>query len=180
MQYSDIVETAINSNFICLECNHTLSEFHPNSPTLNVMDSWPIFLLQGTTFTAVEPEHGINNLCHFGDSGLLFMASEDSKMLTYYIPVSLSIHKLVLIKWHHHTYHQSPHFQSLGPAPRWCSFLDNLTEELEEDPEPTIYDDYKFVTTKDLDNLGVWLIMWCTPARHVTCATFRTVASHWD
>ena len=46
-------------------------------------------------------------------------------------------------------------FQSLGPAPRWCSFLDNLTEELEENPEPTIYDDYKFVTTKDLDNLGM-------------------------
>ena len=27
--------------------------------------------------------------------------------------------------------------QSLGPAPRWCSFLDNLTEELEEDEQPT-------------------------------------------
>ena len=23
-------------------------------------------------------------------------------------------------------------FQSLGTAPKWCSFLDNLTEELEE------------------------------------------------
>lgn len=45
-------------------------------------------------------------------------------------------------------------FQALGPAPRWCSFLDNLTEELEENPESTIYDDYKFVTRKDLENLG--------------------------
>lgn len=44
--------------------------------------------------------------------------------------------------------------QSLGSAPKWCSFLDSLTEELEEDPEPTVYDDYKFVTTKDLENLG--------------------------
>lgn len=44
--------------------------------------------------------------------------------------------------------------QALGPAPRWCSFLDNLTEELEENPENTVYDDYKFVTRKDLDNLG--------------------------
>ena len=42
----------------------------------------------------------------------------------------------------------------LGPAPRWCSFLDNLTEELEENPESTVYDDYKFVTKKDLENLG--------------------------
>ncbi|MGH0166503.1 UNVERIFIED_CONTAM: hypothetical protein FKN15_000333 [Acipenser sinensis] len=45
--------------------------------------------------------------------------------------------------------------QALGPAPRWCSFLDNLTEELEENPETTVYDDYKFVTRKDLDNLGL-------------------------
>uniref|UniRef100_A0A673KDL5 Nucleolar protein 10 n=1 Tax=Sinocyclocheilus rhinocerous TaxID=307959 RepID=A0A673KDL5_9TELE len=44
---------------------------------------------------------------------------------------------------------------ALGPAPRWCSFLDNLTEELEENPESTIYDDYKFVTRKDLENLGL-------------------------
>jgi len=44
--------------------------------------------------------------------------------------------------------------QSIGPAPRWCSFLDNLTEELEEDPEPVVYDDYKFVTTKNLEELG--------------------------
>ena len=44
--------------------------------------------------------------------------------------------------------------QVLGPAPRWCSFLDNLTEELEENPESTVYDDYKFVTKKDLENLG--------------------------
>ena len=44
--------------------------------------------------------------------------------------------------------------QSLGHAPRWCSFLDSLTEELEEAPEPTVYDDYKFVTSSDLDSLG--------------------------
>ncbi|XP_025952985.1 nucleolar protein 10 isoform X2 [Dromaius novaehollandiae] len=43
----------------------------------------------------------------------------------------------------------------LGPAPKWCSFLDNLTEELEENPDSTVYDDYKFVTRKDLENLGL-------------------------
>uniref|UniRef100_A0A672HS66 Nucleolar protein 10 n=1 Tax=Salarias fasciatus TaxID=181472 RepID=A0A672HS66_SALFA len=40
-------------------------------------------------------------------------------------------------------------------TPRWCSFLDSLTEELEESPESTVYDDYKFVTRKDLENLGL-------------------------
>lgn len=41
----------------------------------------------------------------------------------------------------------------MGAAPKWCSFLDNLTEELEEDPEPTVYDDYKFVTRTELESL---------------------------
>jgi len=44
---------------------------------------------------------------------------------------------------------------SMGPAPYWCSFLDNLTEELEEGKQSTVYDDYKFVTRKDLDALGL-------------------------
>jgi ribosome biogenesis protein ENP2 len=45
--------------------------------------------------------------------------------------------------------------QSLGPAPQWCSFLDSLTEELEEKHVDTIYDDYKFVTRKELQDLGL-------------------------
>jgi len=44
---------------------------------------------------------------------------------------------------------------SLGPAPRWASFLDSLTEELEESRTATVYDDYKFVTLADLQELGL-------------------------
>jgi ribosome biogenesis protein ENP2 len=44
---------------------------------------------------------------------------------------------------------------SLGPAPRWCSFLDSLTEELEESSVTEIYDDYKFVTVEQLQSLGL-------------------------
>jgi ribosome biogenesis protein ENP2 len=45
---------------------------------------------------------------------------------------------------------------SLGPAPKWCSFLDNLTEELEENPSGhNAYDDYKFVSKKELSELGL-------------------------
>ncbi|XP_046856924.1 nucleolar protein 10-like isoform X2 [Xenia sp. Carnegie-2017] len=84
----------------------------------------------GKPFTAVEPGTNINNLCAYPNSGLLFMATEAQKMLIYYIP-------------------------SLGPAPRWCSFLDSLTEELEEDAQPVVYDDYKFVTKQDLTNIGL-------------------------
>lgn len=88
----------------------------------------------GKPFTSIEPSTDINDLCLYPDSGLLFMATESPKMLVYYIP-------------------------SLGPAPRWCSFLDNLTEELEEDQQPTVYDDYKFVTKQDLESLGLSHLM---------------------
>ncbi|CAG2064081.1 unnamed protein product, partial [Timema podura] len=44
---------------------------------------------------------------------------------------------------------------SLGPAPKWCSFLDSLTEELEESTMETVYDDYKFVTKRELEDLGL-------------------------
>ncbi|XP_029451751.1 nucleolar protein 10 [Rhinatrema bivittatum] len=84
----------------------------------------------GKIFTSIEPEHDVNDVCLYPNSGMLLTANEAPKMNIYYIP-------------------------ALGPAPRWCSFLDNLTEELEENPESTIYDDYKFVTRKDLDSLGL-------------------------
>ena len=40
---------------------------------------------------------------------------------------------------------QAHFIPSLGPAPRWCSFLEGLTEELEENVQPTVYDDYRLV-----------------------------------
>uniref|UniRef100_A0A3Q3GIC0 Nucleolar protein 10 n=1 Tax=Labrus bergylta TaxID=56723 RepID=A0A3Q3GIC0_9LABR len=84
----------------------------------------------GKVFSSIQPPTNINDVCIYPNSGMLFTANEDPKMSTFYIP-------------------------ALGPAPRWCSFLDNLTEELEESPESTVYDDYKFVTRKDLENLGL-------------------------
>lgn len=40
----------------------------------------------------------------------------------------------------------------LGPAPRWCSFLENITEELENTAggERSVYEDYKFVSRSEL------------------------------
>uniref|UniRef100_A0A8C2XIX5 Nucleolar protein 10 n=1 Tax=Cyclopterus lumpus TaxID=8103 RepID=A0A8C2XIX5_CYCLU len=84
----------------------------------------------GKAFSSIQPQTNINDVCIYPNSGMLFTANEDPKMNTFYVP-------------------------ALGPAPRWCSFLDNLTEELEESPESTVYDDYKFVTRKDLENLGL-------------------------
>jgi len=58
------------------------------------------------------------------------LANEGIQMNTYYIP-------------------------QLGPAPRWCSFLENLTEELEDQTARTAYEDYKFVDRNELATLGL-------------------------
>lgn len=55
---------------------------------------------------------------------------------------------------------------SLGPAPRWCSFLEGLTEELEE-CAPTVYDDYRWVGG------GTWL-----PVRLFTHHTRQHLVTH--
>lgn len=81
-------------------------------------------------FTSIEPGVTINDTCVYQDSGLIFLANEAPKNSIYYIP-------------------------ALGQAPRWCSFLDNITEELEESDEVIVYDDYKFVTPNELDDLGL-------------------------
>jgi ribosome biogenesis protein ENP2 len=42
----------------------------------------------------------------------------------------------------------------IGPAPKWCNFLENITEELEETKNYSVYEDYKFLSQKDLEELG--------------------------
>ena len=61
------------------------------------------------------------------------LANEGINMTTYYIP-------------------------QLGPAPRWCSFLENLTEEMEDQTALTAYHDYKFVERSELTTYAPSLI----------------------
>jgi len=53
---------------------------------------------------------------------------------------------------------------SLGPAPQWCSFLEGITEELEEhdndnegagNKEVSVYEDYKFLSREEVEELGI-------------------------
>ena len=39
-------------------------------------------------------------------------------------------------------------------APKWCSFIENLTEELEEELNTTVYDEFKFLSYEDLEKLN--------------------------
>lgn len=75
-------------------------------------------------------------------SGVVLCTGEQPKMQAFYCP-------------------------ALGSAPRWCSFLDNITEELEEKDRSeeaidasgegvgNIYEDYKFLTRSEIDALGI-------------------------
>ncbi|KAK9740742.1 hypothetical protein RND81_03G057200 [Saponaria officinalis] len=81
--------------------------------------------------TSIEPTGGaINDICVFKESRLILLALDSSQIPPYFIP-------------------------ALGPAHKWCSYLENLTEELEENVQPTIYDDYKFLTREELEKLSL-------------------------
>lgn len=99
----------------------------------------------GKPFAAIEPGSKLTQFVRYPDSGrsdffnrsstvlylgLLFFAHDAPKMLQYFVP-------------------------SLGPSPKWCYFLDSITEELEESDHPTVYDDYKFVTRQQLEEVGL-------------------------
>ncbi|KAL3534586.1 hypothetical protein ACH5RR_003047 [Cinchona calisaya] len=85
----------------------------------------------GEGMTSIEPTAGkINELCVFSGSGLMLLALDNSQIPSYFVP-------------------------ALGPAPKWCSYLENLTEELEENAQTTIYDDFKFLTKEDLVKLNL-------------------------
>ncbi|KAJ6484327.1 NUC153 and WD40 repeat-containing nucleolar rRNA processing-related protein [Mycena vitilis] len=83
-----------------------------------------------TNFAAITPAADLNHVHHVPGSGLLMTANEGIQMATYYIP-------------------------QLGPAPRWASFLENITEEMEDQTTRSVYEDYKFVERSELKTLGL-------------------------
>lgn len=100
----------------------------------------------GKPWTAIEPSVDLNHIEPIPNSGMIFTANEGQEMHTFFIP-------------------------QLGPAPSWCSFLDNLTEEMADahlnDPDAykrtdelgagatSAYDNYKFLTKKELESFGL-------------------------
>lgn len=84
----------------------------------------------GKQIAYIESTSNFNDFCTIPNTGMFFFAQEDVKMQTFYVP-------------------------ALGPAPKWCAFLDNLTEEIESETVQNIYDDYKFVTKPELIDLDL-------------------------
>ncbi|TDL24601.1 hypothetical protein BD410DRAFT_838116 [Rickenella mellea] len=83
-----------------------------------------------TNFASITAAADMNHVHHIPGSGLIMCANEGIRMTTYYIP-------------------------QLGPAPKWCSFLENITEEMEDQTVKTVYEDYKFVERTELARLGL-------------------------
>lgn len=108
-------------------------EFHKTMEYVYTMDSSVVKIWNKHTakqYTSIQSNSEFNDLCTIPGTGLSMMAVEDNKMQIFYLP-------------------------SLGPAPKWCAFLDNLTEELETTATQTVYDDYKFITKQELESLGL-------------------------
>ncbi|EEP76302.1 conserved hypothetical protein [Uncinocarpus reesii 1704] len=94
----------------------------------------------GTPWTSVEPAVDINCVAWCKDSGMILTANEGRQQHAFFIP-------------------------QLGPAPKWCAFLDNLVEEMAEDPNDphafntgqagSVYDNYKFLTVPQLRSLNL-------------------------
>ncbi|PPQ73837.1 hypothetical protein CVT24_012262 [Panaeolus cyanescens] len=81
-------------------------------------------------FASITPANDVNDVHHIPGSGLILTANEGIQMSTYYIP-------------------------QLGPAPRWASFLENITEEMEDQTTRSVYEDYKFIGRDELKSLGL-------------------------
>jgi ribosome biogenesis protein ENP2 len=94
----------------------------------------------GAPWTSVEPAVDINSVAWCQDSGMILTANEGRQQHAFFVP-------------------------QLGPAPKWCSFLDNLVEEMAEDPNDpqaftgnqatSVYDNYKFLTPGQLRTLNL-------------------------
>lgn len=96
----------------------------------------------GDGWTAVEPAVDLNHVEWCPDTGMLLTANEGRQQHSFFIP-------------------------QLGPAPKWCSFLDNLVEEMAEDAEDpssyasnnqaagAVYDNFKFLSLAQLRELNL-------------------------
>ncbi|CEJ91065.1 Putative WD repeat protein [[Torrubiella] hemipterigena] len=84
----------------------------------------------GDPWTSVEPIVDLNDVAWCKDSGMLLTANEGKQQHAFFVP-------------------------QLGPAPKWCAFLDNMVEEMAEEIHTETYDNYKFLTLPELKQLSL-------------------------
>ncbi|KAF2825373.1 hypothetical protein CC86DRAFT_325420 [Ophiobolus disseminans] len=129
-------------NIIYLESN-TSTRAQTTEPKILTADKRIIKIWNpqdGASWTSIEPAVDLNHVEWCKDSGMLLTANEGKQQHSFFIP-------------------------QLGPAPRWCAFLDNIVEEMAEDPnDPNafgrssageVYDNFKFLTMPQLQQLNL-------------------------
>ncbi|WVQ78443.1 hypothetical protein IAT38_000529 [Cryptococcus sp. DSM 104549] len=83
---------------------------------------------------SLHPPSSLTDLHAVPGSGLMFVACDAPQLSSYYIP-------------------------DIGPAPKWASFLDSVTEEMADDHTggagKSAYADFKFVDRAELETLGL-------------------------
>ncbi|CAN8098448.1 unnamed protein product [Discula destructiva] len=84
----------------------------------------------GEPWTSIEPITDLNHIQWVKDTGMLVTANEGKQQHVFHIP-------------------------SLGSAPKWCGFLDNMVEEMTEEVRTDTYDNYKFLTKPELQQLSM-------------------------
>jgi ribosome biogenesis protein ENP2 len=84
----------------------------------------------GKAWTSVEPSVDLNFVTWCKNSGMLLTANEGKQQHAFLIP-------------------------QLGPAPKWCSFLDNMVEEMADEAPAETYDNYKFLTLPELKQFNL-------------------------
>lgn len=112
-------------------------EFHSRSEQKEMIVScdtkgvklWWYQSARGELFTCLEGDAPIVDVAMWPNSGLMFAAMEQPRVGAFFVP-------------------------SLGIAPKWCAFLDSITEELEENPTTTVFDDFQFLTKEQLTQLN--------------------------
>ncbi|KAF2026593.1 nucleolar protein 10 [Setomelanomma holmii] len=127
-------------NIIYLDSN-TASRAQTTEPKILTADKRIIKIWDprdGASWTSVEPAVDLNHVEWVKDTGMLLTANEGKQQHSFFIP-------------------------QLGPAPKWCAFLDNIVEEMAEDPnDPNafgkgaageVYDNFKFLTMPQLQQL---------------------------
>lgn len=84
----------------------------------------------GEPWTSIEPITDLNHIQWVKDTGLLVTANEGKQQHAFHIP-------------------------SLGSAPKWAGHLDNMVEEMTEEIRTDTYDNYKFLTKPELQQLSM-------------------------
>jgi ribosome biogenesis protein ENP2 len=103
---------------------------HIMSADSKIIKVWPTGSGAGAPLVSVEPSSDVNDFAVQDSTGLVMVSCEMPRVQCLFIP-------------------------ALGPAPKWCSLLGSITEELEETAQAAVYDDYKFVTAQELDAINL-------------------------